>query len=244
MVAANGTLYASVDSKQSTRPTIESLGTAPTSAITPMPLTGIGPTITVTAATNNGVNASRLGSAVYLSPDQFYFANATTLYIADSGAPKNGSATAAGLGDGGLQKWTFANGTWSLVYTLSTGLNLVSQSAAAGTTGLFGLTGLVSGDSVSLFATSYTAGDLDPSYLYGITDQLSATAPAAGEAFTTLYTAGADQKVRGVAFAPTLAPAVASVPEPAMWGMMMLGFGVAGSAMRRRRIGSRRAATA
>ena len=47
-------------------------------------------------------------SFVYLSPEEFFFANATTLYIADSGAPKNGqTGAAAGLGDGGLQKWTY-----------------------------------------------------------------------------------------------------------------------------------------
>lgn len=61
--------------------------------------------IDVTAATDNGVNSARDGSIpghtgntfVYLSPEQFYYANASTLYIADSGSPKNG-ANAAGLG--------------------------------------------------------------------------------------------------------------------------------------------------
>ena len=57
--------------------------------------------MTLTANTTNGVNDGHLGNTVYLSPEQFFFANATTLYIADSGAPKNGNAAAAGLGDGG-----------------------------------------------------------------------------------------------------------------------------------------------
>ncbi len=231
VTAVNGTLYVSVDSKQTTRPTIEALGTSPTGTTTPVPLTGIGPTITVTANTANGVNISRLGNTVYLSPDQFFFANATTLYIADSGVPKNGSATAAGLGDGGLQKWVLSNGTWSLAYTLSTGLALVPDSATSGTTGLFGLAGQVVGNSVSLFATNYTAGDLDPSYLYGITDSLSATAPQTGEVFSTLYTAAPNTKVRGVSFAPRLA-AVAAVPEPATWAMMIMGLGAIGFSMR------------
>jgi hypothetical protein len=234
VVAAGGTLYASVDSKQTTRPTIESLGASPTGTTTPVPLTGIGPSITVTAASANGVNVSRMGNTVYLSPDQFFFADASTLYIADSGVPKNGSAGAAGLGDGGLQKWVLANGTWSLAYTLSAGLNLVAGSAASGTTGLFGLAGQVSGDSVSLFATNYTAGDLDQSYVYGITDRLSAGAPQAGEAFSTIYTAAANTKVRGVSFAPTLA-ATAAVPEAATWATMILGMGAVGVALRRRR---------
>ena len=36
---------------------------------------------------------------------------------------------------------------------------------------------------------------------------------------------------QGVAFAPA-----GNVPEPAIWGMMLLGFGAVGAAMRRRRI--------
>ena len=77
--------------------------------------------IDVTNATANGVNNARNGQApghtgntfVYLSPEQFYFANASTLYIADSGSPKNG-ANAAGLGEGGLQKWVNSapDGSW------------------------------------------------------------------------------------------------------------------------------------
>lgn len=145
--------------------------------------------------------------------------------------PKNGNATAAGLGDGGLQKWVLANGTWTPAYTLSAGLALVPGSATSGTTGLFGLAGQVAGDTVSLFATNYTAGDLDSSYLYGITDKLSAPAPQTGEAFSTIYTASPNTKVRGVSFAPTLAT-IAAVPEPATWAMMILGMGAIGFAMR------------
>lgn len=230
----NGQLLVSADSKQNAPAStfVASLGTLPTGTSAYAPLAGIGPSITVTPATENGVNNSRLGNFVYLSPEEFYFANATTLYIADSGAPKNGqTGAAAGLGDGGLQKWTFAGGSWSLDYTLSTGLNLVSAGAAAGTTGLFGLTGQVTGNSVKLFATNYTVGDLDQSYLYGISDNLSAITTPVGEAFTTLLTAGPDTKIKGVAFAPTPAGAV---PEPASWIMMLAGFFGIGSTIRRR----------
>ena len=108
------------------------------------------------------------------------------------------------------------------------------NSAASGTTRLFGLAGQVAGNSVSLFATNYPVGDTDPSFLCGITDQLSATAPAVGEAFSTLYTAVSDTKVRTVTFAPTLAPAPA-VTDPATWAMMIGGFGLVGGAMRRRK---------
>ena len=230
---ANGQVYVSSDSKQgASTPFIATLGNLPTGTTAYSPLAGIGPEITVSAATENGVNDSRLGKLVYLSPEEFFFANATTLYVADSGAPKNGqTGAAAGLGDGGLQKWTFANGTWTLDYTLSAGLNLVSAGAAYGTTGLFGLTGQVTGDTVNLYATNSTVGDLDQSYLYGITDALSATTAPVGEAFTTLLTAAADTKIKGVAFAPTPAGAV---PEPVSWMMMLTGFFAIGSMMRRR----------
>ncbi len=63
----------------------------------------------------------------------YYFANASTLYVADDRA--NGS--------GGIQKWTESGGLWSLQYTL----------AAGATLGCRGLTGVSCGGSVTLFAT-------------------------------------------------------------------------------------------
>ena len=61
-------------------------------------------------------------ASVNLSPENFFFANSTTLYVADGGDPKDG-----GLGDGGLQKWTFNGTQWVFDYTLSAGLNLVPK---------------------------------------------------------------------------------------------------------------------
>ena len=106
--------------------------------------------------------------------------------------PKNDSVTNDGaigstLGDGGLQKWIRAsNGNWSLAYTLAAGLNLVGNNGTSGTTGLFGLTGYVIDGNVQLFATNYTIGDTDQTYLYGITDLLSALARPLNEAFVQL----------------------------------------------------------
>ena len=183
--------------------------------------------INLTAGAANGVNNSRIGSFVYLSPEQFFFANSTTLYVADSGQPKNGNVNKAALGEGGLQKWSLVNGTWSLDYDLVAGLNLVNNAnanantpTAAGVTGLLGLTGEVVNGQVELFATSYGLNELSPSYLYEITDNLSDTtiAQAGGESFSTLYAAADGTSIRGVAFAP-------AVPEPSTWAMMLLGFG-------------------
>ena len=68
------------------------------------------------------------------SPYDFWFASASTLYVADDRT--NGS--------GGLQKWVFGGSTWSLAYTLAVTAN----------TGCRGLTGTFSGDDPVLFATT------------------------------------------------------------------------------------------
>ncbi len=195
--------------------------------------------VTITAATTNGIN--KAGKEINLSPESYFFANADTLYVADSGIPKNDSqsndSNGSGLGDGGLQKWTFdeTTQTWSLAYTLSDGLGLVKNSAKSGVTGLLGLTGVVVGDEVELYATSYTIGDTDQSYLYGITDMLDAVS-GTGEKFATLAAAPVDSNFKGVSFAPN---AVAPVPEPASWAMMVGGFGLLGGALRRRKLTTR-----
>ncbi len=197
----------------------------------PLSLGGNNGSINLTLKTANGVNNARIGSFVYVSPEEYFFASPDVLYVADSGQPKNGNPNKAALGEGGLQKWMLTGGVWTLEYDLHAGLNLVnnalaipSDPTAAGVTGLFGLTGEVVGGQVELFATSYGLNELSPSYLYEITDTLANTSPAAGEMFTTLYSAPSDISIRGVAFAP-------AAPEPSTWAMMLIGFvglGVAG----------------
>ncbi|HEX2816056.1 MAG TPA: PEP-CTERM sorting domain-containing protein, partial [Phenylobacterium sp.] len=156
---------------------------------------------------------------------------ATTLYVADSGAPKNDSTVNSGtsIGDGGLQKWSLVGHTWTLDYTLAAGLNLVANTAASGTTGLLSLTGELINGEVELFATNYTIGDTDQTYLYGITDLLSATTRPVTEQFTQLAVAPTDTTFKGVAFAP------APIPEPQAYALMIAGFGVLGGLARRRR---------
>jgi hypothetical protein len=180
----------------------------------PLSLGANNSSINLTAATANGVNNARIGSFVYLSPEQFFLASPTVLYVTDSGQPKAGSANAAGLGEGGLQKWVLVNGTWTLAYDLVNGLNLVNNAnansttpAAPGVTGLIGLAGRVVGNTVQLFASSYGLNELSQSYLYEITDDINATANSqvASEQFTVLFTDASGQTlVRGVAFAPGL----------------------------------------
>ena len=68
-------------------------------------------------------------------------------------------------------------GTWTLDYTISDGLNLVANSGAAGSTGL-----------------------------YGLTDVLGDLTAQAGESFVPLEQAPADTTFKGVAFAPSPVP--------------------------------------
>ena len=236
----NGTLYVSADTKGgsgSTRSFIGTLGTPPATSLymsnagptqlpfynnaaTPVAVTSNGK-ITLTASETNGLNAT--GQQVNLSASNFFFANASTLYVADTGNSKQTSATST-LGDGGLQKWvnTKSDGTgnWQLLYTVSAGLNLVANPTntpanTSGTTGLYGLTGVVSGGNVYLYATNATIADLDTTYLYGFTDTLSATTNP-GTSFVKLATAPADSNFKGVALAPTLpagSATITSVPS-------------------------------
>jgi hypothetical protein len=233
----NNTLYVSVDSKEgsgSNRDFIGTLGTVGGPPPTTLANSQNGPTriagfgnsggtgkVVITPATTNGLNGpiNGINQEINLSPQNFYFANATTLYVADSGQPKNDSVTNDSnrntVGNGGLQKWSLVNGSWVLDYTISAGLNLVQNatknpSNTSGTTGLYGLTGqvvTVDGiDYAELFATNATIGDLDQTYLYGIFDLLSATSGPNGESFTQLFAAPQGSNFKGVAFAPSPTP--------------------------------------
>ncbi|MGB3584306.1 MAG: PEP-CTERM sorting domain-containing protein [Roseiarcus sp.] len=252
----DGQLYVSTDSKKGSTNrsfigTLGSKGSLPTTEANggngPTMLSGYGNTggtgkYTMTAANGNGLNT---GLQINLSPSGYFFANADTLYVADTGNGKQTSATSA-VGDGGLQKWTFNGTTWTLDYTLADGLDLVKNNTAdpantAGTTGLYGLTGedvTIDGvEEVELFATNATIGDLDPTYLYGITDVLGDTTNPGNEVFTELAAAPADSNFKGVAFAPS------PVPEASTWVMMLAGFAGLGLAGRRRFLATIRAAS-
>ena len=232
----DNTLYISIDStegKSDNRALIGTLGTPPTTSLFsptdpptgdtggPNLLPGFGNTggtgrVELTAAESNGINAA--GEYINISPENYFFASPTVLYVADSGSPKNSSAssekTYSLCGAGGLQKWVNENGTWTWVYTLYQGLNLVENAGCSsntdGTTGLYGLTGTVSGGTVYLYATNFTIADLDPTYLYGITDTLSATTNP-GTSFTLLDTAPQDSNFKGVSLAPSLPAGSATI---------------------------------
>ncbi|MBV9850790.1 MAG: PEP-CTERM sorting domain-containing protein [Armatimonadetes bacterium] len=191
------------------------------------------------------------------APGQFYpfglfFANPTTLYVADEGDGVLGDA--AKDPSAGLEKWTFNGTQWNLDYTLQAGLNLGTQYTVPGyptgnnpvtsspwapeTDGLRNITGEVNPNgTVTLFGvTSTVSGAVDqgadPNELVAITDNLSATTLPANESFTVLETAANDQVLRGVAFAPR-----AAVPEPSPLILMVLPLAGLGLAVRRRKAG-------
>jgi len=240
----NNTLYVSTDSKEgaTNRDFIGTLGTAG-SPPTTLANGGNGQTMlpgygssnghgTLTISGNGNGLAGQNGKTINLSPQNYFFANSTTLYVADSGVPKNSGGSNSTLGDGGLQKWSLISGSWVLDYTLSAGLGLVANTSTDGVSGLYGLTGEVVGGQVELFATSYVLADTDQTYLYGITDTLSDTtaSQASGETFSVLDTAPTDADFKGVAFAPE-----AATPLPAALPLFAGGLGVMGLLTRRRK---------
>lgn len=165
-------------------------------------------------------------------PFALWFADANTLYVADEGDGYVGGADlythAAAQTTAGLQKWVYNSGskTWSLAYTLRTGLNLgqaytvrdypAGTNAATqlpwapATDGLRNLVGRVDHDGqVTIWATTSTIsgnGDTgaDPNRLVAIRDVLknSDATVAAKEKFAILRTAAFAEVLRGVSFAP------------------------------------------
>jgi arylsulfatase A-like enzyme len=161
-------------------------------------------------------------------PFGIWFANATTLYVADEGAPitvKTAAdiATAAKDVNAGLEKWSLVNGTWKLDYTLQNGLNLgqdYSASVAKGpngetytnpiaTAGLRNITGKVNADgTVSIYGVTSTASTAtdqgaDPNKVVAITDNLAAMTLPTNETFTTIESAKAGEVLRGVSATPS-----------------------------------------
>jgi uncharacterized protein (TIGR03437 family) len=168
-------------------------------------------------------------------PFGIWFANATTLYVADEG--DGVIADAATAPKAGLQKWSLINGTWQLDYVLQSGLNLgqpysvpnYPASLNPATDGLRNLTGRLNSDgTVTLWAVTSTVsanGDqgADPNQLVMITDVLANTtaAGAANEQFITIKSAAAGEVLRGVSLTPTLplipmqnSPSIVSLANP------------------------------
>ncbi len=228
----NNTLYVTKGSGGNGINTVYQVGTAgslPTLAnagsqtITPLP--GFPTTLASSSSAN-------------FFPFGIWFANSTTLYVADEG--DGILADAATDPNAGLEKWSLdqATGLWNLDYTLQNGLNLGGQYTVPGyptgnnpvtglpwspaTDGLRNITGKVNGDgTVTIYAITSTvsgSGDqgADPNKLVAITDNLSATTLPTSEQFTTMMSAGNGEVLRGVSFTPT--PTLTGTTATINWG--------------------------
>ncbi|RRA50118.1 hypothetical protein D1Y84_11280 [Acidipila sp. EB88] len=165
-------------------------------------------------------------------PASLWFANATTLYVADEGDAYTGGSDlythAAAQTTAGLQKWVLSASThtWQHVYTLQNGLGLGTPYTVAGyptgnntatglpwapaTDGLRNITGLVGPDGVAVIwaitATVSGGGDLgaDPNKLVVLYDLIGNTdaSVAAGEPGFDFKDAKFGEVLRGVSFTP------------------------------------------
>jgi PEP-CTERM motif len=158
------------------------------------------------------------------TPFALFFANSTTLYVADEGTGDAVDQT----DHAGLEKWTLSDGTWSLDYTLQAGLigdtySVPGWDFGETTIGLRNLTGEVNADgTVTFWATTATtsgSGDngADPNEIVKITDVLGDTSLPTSEKFSVFDGPDAGLRYGGVAFA--------AAPEPSTWAMLLLGFG-------------------
>ncbi len=237
----NSTLYVTKGSGSNGIDTVYQVGTA-----------GTLPTLATAAAAPINVlpgfptASAKTAGATNDYPFGIWFANATTLYVADEG--DGVIADAAGSATAGLQKWILSGGTWKMAYVLQNGLNLGQPYSIANypaalnpaTDGLRNITGIVNSDgTVTIFgvtSTVSTNGDqgADPNKLVSITDKLANTtaAGAASETFTTLRTAMAGEVLRGVSLAPSSTsmpnvPLILSAASPSVTALAQGGLGFA-----------------
>jgi len=147
-------------------------------------------------STTTATNLTGMSSTSSPAPFAFFFANPTTLFVAD--------------GSLGIQEWTSGGtSTWSEVATYN------------GSGGSFvGLTGVEVGSTVNLYATTGSGGWIADNDLLSIPFTFTSGTTGVGTfgSPVVLAVASGDSGFSGVAFAPT-----AAVPEPASFGLLALG---------------------
>jgi len=172
-------------------------------------------------------------------PFGLWLANSSTMFVADEGDGVRLGVAGKVTTFAGLQEWTLSNGVWSLSQTFQKGL-LDQTAQAPGSLGwlvqqdgLRNITGSQNADgSFTLFGTTSTVSNelthdlgADPNEIVSIT--IGTNSNAANTTFTVLDTAAVGSRFGGVAIAP--------VPEPESYAMLLAGLGLMGFMVRRRK---------
>ncbi len=162
-----------------------------------------GATITELPGLAFPVTNQMTGAATPILSFGFWFANPTTLYVADEGNPgsysgganpsfsnsTNGTYVPSNDSFAGLEKWTLQNGTWVLDYTIQAGLNFNQPQTFSGYND-------INGSPIESYTyglrnmTGYNNGDGSVT-IYGVTAQFSAV--SGGESDPTSIVGITDQ---------------------------------------------------
>jgi hypothetical protein len=201
----NNTLFVSKGSGSNGVNTVYQVGTTGS-----LPSAGNAGTTPIAILPGFSTNLARSKTGTIYNPFGLWFANATTLYVADEG---NGGATNP---NAGLEKWVFDGSVWNQVYTLQSGLNRGTPFSvpdytgpAPSNDGLRNITGRINGDgTVTIWGVTSTMSantdqGADPNQLVAITDTIANTSdPGSSEPFTVLRTAANGEVLRGIAYLP------------------------------------------
>jgi len=235
----NGVLYVTKGSGSNGIDTVYQVGpTGMTNSTTNPTSTGSTSMFIMPGFSTTLARATPSASSPVYHPFGLFFANDTTLYVADEGSGNVSDFTSSTYEAGGIQKWSLVNNVWQLDYTLRGSLigssytvngtdALAGSSLTAKVDGMRNLTGKLNGDgTLTLYAITSTAGSLlgdagaDPNQIVSIADTLAYTtaAQAAVEDYTVISTAALGQVYRGLDAPPP-------VPLPASAWLFLSGVG-------------------